>query len=1046
MQPSRLVGFVSAVGCLLSAFPVAAQDVQPFVCSRVDSITADLDPGFGWRASAFHVLGSGSFQGRLERATLDAADGLATNPTDWAALFAAPLGLSDDLGLGYDPELEGPLWIATRPAPAWDLVVQTDRGEVTVRLPDTTGTAFGAAFVVGADGSTWWGDADHDGVAVHDRLGWQEAMAAEHLGRSADDPAPDPGPPPEPGPAPSQGEAGAVTTRAFTVSADGSPVRLGLPDGSSLPDADLRHMLGESFDVLDEGSSVGSTAWRGATGRAFPLEARAQDLSDCSGWPEVSVEPGVLAVDPAMGRFAFSAGDTQREVARRAHFHQHWNAPNSLLVDGDLLYLTIGESDASLVVVDISDPAAPRLQGKGHAGWAYGVTLTESHVHVRNRDGIATFARPVEGDVEWLQYLEMSNGRPSTLRLRDGRLEAFHTDAITLLDITDPAAPVESDSVALPVDDAVSGTANRGLYAISEDLAIAPVEDLNLMRLYDVAEPLAPIHLSTFLYSDKLVPATSWLLHPDGGALYIGTSSDGLHVTDLSDLAWPWSQVAWRVYDVDPDDPIQPVDTTTGLSLVDGILYESGTYGWVEPDGEPPWDGRTVAYVRAFDVTDPLAPTLIEEWTDDSTRAWLGGFVEADGFQVTVQGAYGLRTVDLAAGTPFDYLGSYHVASQTTEVELIGDVALLTGYSGGGITAVDLSDPDAPEQLSYTHHGLDTYCLGVVDRPDGTWVYSSGKSTVHWFGQEYGEWRYTDMAVHDFTDPSAPVFLGFGESTLHLACDVHGELLVQGCKLWDVSEPAAPELLEDTCPATSEASAPLGDLLVYGVTRYELPGGLFDSGQPTWGATVYDAAIPSAPLLLSFVEVPGAIGGMLSTRLVVRGGVAWFTDGLGAVALDLSDPRQAAILDRVDLSAEVGDPESLDVAGDYLYVQAQHWAMGVFDISGGLSSASAVGIDSTHVAEITRLKGHQLLSATAAGLYLTDVPRSPDVPAGPLTVTWFPADEPPADPAACGDDDDDDSATPAPDCSCDASSEAGGALPLLALPLIPILLLGRRRP
>jgi hypothetical protein len=340
----------------------------------------------------------------------------------------------------------------------------------------------------------------------------------------------------------------------------------------------------------------------------------------------------------------------------------------------------------------------------------------------------------------------------------------------------------------------------------------------------------------------------------------------------------------------------------------------------------------------------------------------------------------------------------------------------------------------------------------VADRADGTWVYSSGKSSVPWFQQAAGEWRYTDLAIHDYTDPAAPGFVDFGEDTLHLACEVHGDLLVQGCKLWDVSEPAAPVLLEDTCIATSEASASLGSLLVFGVARYETSGALFESGQPGFGATVYDTAVPVAPVLVSYVEIPDAIGGMLSTRGVVRGSVAWFTDGLGAVALDLADPRPAQVLDRVDLSADLGDPESLDVAGDFLYVQAQHWAMGVYDISGGLSAASPVGLDETHVAEVTRLKGHQLLSATAAGLYLTDVPRSADAPAGPLTVIWFPADEPPADPSACGDGepgDDDDSATEAASCACRSDLGRGAAasfLPSLTFLAVLIPLLMRRRP
>ena len=525
-----------------------------------------------------------------------------------------------------------------------------------------------------------------------------------------------------------EGAAGAASARAFTVSSDGAPVRLGRPDGSSLLPEELPWALGDAFDVLDEGASVGSTAWKGPTGRAHPSRAEAADLSDCAGWPDVEVEPGTLAVDPGRGRFAFSAGDPGRAVAPRSHFYQHWNIANSLLVDGDRAYTTIGESDASFVVIDISDPARPERVAWGNAGWGYGVALAEGYAHAWGRGRVTTFELPAEGELEPTQILEPSRGRPSAVRLRDGRLEAFFSTGITLLSLEDPSRPAEGEGADLPIEDAVSDAPNKGLWPLSDDLAMAPVDGWDLVRLYDVADPLAPIHLSTFLYSGKGTGVSSAVLHPDGSALYLGTTSDGLKVVDLADLEWPWAEVAYRAYDVQPDDPPQWADTTAGLTLVDGVHWETGTFGFAEPDGASPWDGRARNYVRTYDLADPLAPVLLDEWIDEgSPGGWLGSFVQADGFQVTVQWNYGLRTVRLEED-PLAFLGGYPMASQSTEIELAGDIGFITGYSGGGITALDLSDPDSPTELSYMHHGLDTYCLGVADRADGTWVYWSGKS------------------------------------------------------------------------------------------------------------------------------------------------------------------------------------------------------------------------------------------------------------------------------------------------------------------------------
>lgn len=440
-----------------------AQDAAPLVCQAVTNLQTDLDGGFGHRAVAFHWLDRGGFQARLEKATLDAAEGFAANPTDWPALFTGTLGLADDLGQSYEPEIEGPLWIATHPAPAYDLSVTTDRGTITVRLPDTRSTRFGASFAVAADGATYWGDADHDGVVVADRLTWQEALVAEHLARGADDPTPDPGAPPDPGPTPSEGTAGAASTRAFTVSPDGAPVRLGRPDGSSLPPEELPWALGEAFDVLDEGASVGSTAWKGETGRAHPLRAEAADLSDCAGWPDVAVEPGTLAVDPGLGRFAMSAGDPDRAVAPRSHFYQHWNIANSLLVEGDRAYTTIGESDASFVVVDLSDPTRPERVAWGNAGWAYGVVLAEGYAHAWGRNVLTTFALPAEGEREPTQVLVPTQGTPRAVRLRDGRLEAFFSDGLSSATSVGGGSAHVAEITRLKGNQMLSATAN-GLY------------------------------------------------------------------------------------------------------------------------------------------------------------------------------------------------------------------------------------------------------------------------------------------------------------------------------------------------------------------------------------------------------------------------------------------------------------------------------------------------------------------------------------------------------------------------------------------------------
>ena len=1051
MQKLRII-WISLVLGLLSPATSFAQEVSPFVCGAVDGMSTDLEPGFGCRVAAFLWLNGDSRLDRVSLGTLDAATGFTTNANDWAGDFAYGFGLDDDMGLGYDPESEGPLFVATVPCPAHDLTVSTDRGEVMVRMPDTMATRFGASFVVAEDGATYWAEADHDGIAYWDPHGWATALTGDHLARGADEAAPEPGTPTDPGPAPVSSEAGSMSARAFTAASDGSPVRLGDPDGGSLSEDDVPFAFGSWFDVYDAGDSVGTTSWQGPTGRGYPLQARYQDLSDCAGWPDVEVLPGALAVDPRFGRFAFSEGNPDQEVAVRSHFYQHWNSPYSLVIDGEYAYINIGESDASLVVLQIHGPDDIELVGKTSTGWSYGLLLVEDHAYVRRRGGItvADVADPIDPVVT--SELELSWSTPNNVFFHGDQVVATFADALCTLDTTVVAEPAEDECVELPIEDELPDWGNDWFGPISDTLGMAKVTDGDLLRFYDISDPLAPVHLSTVLYSGKGLPPGASVMHPDEPVLYLGTAGDGLKSVDLTDPSAPWVEQVYRAYDVDPDDDLQRADHTTHVIVIDGSLYESGHYGWVDPTETAPWDGAFLSFVRKYDISDPLAPVLLEEWQDDTYPGYLWGWVEHEDYVVAVQQGWGIRTLD-ATADPTNFLGDYKIAGQTTEVELAGDVAFISGYLGGGITAVDVSDPDEPTEMGYIHHGLDTYGLGLKHTAGGTWVYSSGKSTVWVFGDD--EWRYTELTVHDVTDPTDPRFVTQADGTIHLAVDVHGDLLYGANKLWDISDPEAPVILHEGSIGGGEAAAPVGDHLVYGSGRGATGGSVFESGEDTFTARVYDVGIRVAPMLTGWTDVHDASGGPLTTNVVVRGDVAYFTTGSGVVAVDVSDPCAPTVVDAMGDPGcpEGADVEALDVAGDYLYTNCQHWISYVHDISQGLSGAQEVGVVDTHVNEITRLHGYQMLTSAANGLYLIDVPRSPDTPAGPVTVSYHVADEPPGDPADCGDDDDDDDVSDDDDtviedddCSCDASGLGGqGTLTVALIACVGLVFVMTRR-
>jgi len=294
--------------CAIAADSAYADSTPLQLESRIIGMETTLPPEAGYHLSLCHIHPAS--EACLELAALDAVEGLAVNPTDWAMNLGGPI----------DSEIV----VVTDPQPPHDLLITWEDGELTVCLPDTRGASHGASFAVSDDGSTWWLDLGHDGLLVGDRSSVSEAMQERHLGRSCDEPADD-----------WQAEerrAERVEIEVTVESERAYQLALSLderqylawPDGSPLELDDLGRALGEAFGLEDDGVAVSGTSWAGRTGRAEPLRAVAATLDDAGGWPEPEVVPGTVAVDLERGRLAFSGGSVSSDFQPLGHYHTHW--------------------------------------------------------------------------------------------------------------------------------------------------------------------------------------------------------------------------------------------------------------------------------------------------------------------------------------------------------------------------------------------------------------------------------------------------------------------------------------------------------------------------------------------------------------------------------------------------------------------------------------------------------------------------------------------------------------------------------------------------
>ncbi len=896
----------------------------------------------------------------LERAALDADQGSLINPTEWSTVLGGTIGTE--------------LVVATDPQPAQDLRIAWGDQELTACLPDTQHTSHGASFAISDDGSSWWLDEGHDGSMVGDRVSVSEALQDRHLARSCDE-----------GPGTWQAVDGAAERVDISVTAEserafqlalqlGEGQVLAWPDGTPLLAEELGAALGEAFGIEDEGVPVSSTHWAGTTGRAEPLRAVTAALDEASGWPEPTVQPGILAVDLELGRVAFSGGNTSNDIQLLGHYHTHWGGGHFGARWGDLYAMVLGESDASFILVDISDPSAPNLASVTDCGWAYGAVRYEGYAYVYARDGlhvvdIADPAAPEHRDTIAFDL----GGYAVSAQLQDDRLVVSTKTAWAVLDLSTPASPTVLFEGELDLD---LGEGDQ-LWFPGDGWGYVWSSLTETLEALDFEDPYDPQRILSLVPTEEPVPIGG-VLH-DGDLLFTALWGDGVAVFDISEPDRPTEVFHYETYPFPPMYDEEAKDTALCLTLNEDRLYVAGQYGFGED--LDPQQGIVQSYLQVFDVSDPDAIHLEREHVEagvyvrpvrldvEGDRLWL------------FDGSHGLRIADLSTHGSFGWEGSYTAVGMGVDVVVHQERAWMSQYLGGGVHVIDVSDPSAPASAGYVHDGRDAYGLAVTD---GRWLHWGGKLTRPWYDQD--EWFYVDLNTWDLVDEQSPVFSAVSDGYPHMGLDHHGDFLSAGAQLWDLEDPGAPVLVYESETMGGQHAARHGDYLVYGTGRSDLSWPPESTGEDApMVAAVWDVANLAAPTLVALVTVPDASTPFI-TNTVVRSGVAYFSDGVQVNALDLADPRTPTLASRLTLQSS--SPGGLDVLEDYLFLQDEYGPLQVYDLSLGLESASLLGEVLTTYTRKTVVEGEVAYTPAANGLYMIRVPRSTQAPAGSVTA-WF---------------------------------------------------------
>jgi hypothetical protein len=457
----------------------------------------------------------------------------------------------------------------------------------------------------------------------------------------------------------------------------------------------------------------------------------------------------------------------------------HVGTVRSLAIVGDRAYVATGA--ASTGIIDLSDPAHPALAGSV-PGESYAVAASGALLFVGNSLGeLSLFDTSVQ-PVTLLSRTSLWTSKVfAAARIQDIEIDgarayvSFQGDT-EVVNVADPRRPVAEgrvDSDGFDPDLEVTGAL----------AVIADGSGLDVYRLRD-GTPTHPCGLATVPFKGN--PDRYYHPTPIGdAALWVQAS---VAITDST------SMLTTRFFDLtDPGDPrvsgtfekvVRHADERDGL-LVGGLTdlltidvtdpgrprglaqmpLDGTLQGGVILDGDIAWmgwrHGGSSPAVRAYDISDPLHPSLVGEV----------GLGPADLTAIAIRGDRlyvgsadrTLAIVDISDPTAPVLTDTLPTTAYPASIAVDGNHLWVTAYAAG-IELRDTSNPDNPAI--------------VATRPLPSWNQAGARSVVARNGLAYVATQYGGVVVVDGSTPDLPVVGSLyvpGESTF---LGIVGEMLV----------------------------------------------------------------------------------------------------------------------------------------------------------------------------------------------------------------------------------------------------------------------------
>ena len=806
------------------------------------------------------------------------------------------------------------------------------------------------------------------------------------------------------------GQAFQISETAFKFDPNGRDVQLAKSDGTPILPSEVEEIFEdqEGFSILAGELSITSQFYGGSTGFEAQKRVVFQDLSDEAGWPDIHVIPNTVAVDPRFGRFKFTDGDENPpEVVGSVPLH--WGSPYRGAKRGDYYYLCNGESDSSLLVIDVSDPTNPQLASMGDAGWAYHIAFIDNYAYVTGtHSNLHIFDISDPYNISKTGVVNVPYGGKVGRVLKQNNLMYVPqmNNRIYEYDITVPSAPVYLRYITL------AGQTGEWIPILHDNYAFIfekSVESTPIMRIFNISDLDNVSLLSTTEVSDEPVYifTDETMVIFEGPLMYLVIGGDGLKIFDLSN---PGNPTLLGQYEKIPEMPPnwRLKDTHQGIALSGNYIYIAGHLG--TESTRFGYNAETNnGFVFVIDVTDPSNPVLINEFLKDEDFTDFSDIKVENQIAYIVDINFGLRIVDLSDNPPsFPIIGGYRSAGEGSDVYVYGDYAYVAQNLGGGVSIIDISNKSNPQFISYYHAGFDAWSIKGLKNEA---VYVTGP----WVGNSPRGGRFSippPIHVVDVRDPANPRLVKKLDGYFSFNPLIYDSLLFTNDAVYNVSNPFDPVLFWNPFvpgrPFPTNFIADIFRLAAYPLHMrgdYLYRAGYFSFGSNPWDRhfafTVVNIADFSNATIEGLIYIP--LGKDRPTsNLVFRSDYAFFPAGVGngLQIVDISNPEAPIHLGEIS-SDDVGKSlQTVDMDGKYLYTQ-NYWPWHkIFHISEIESNPEgSLPIKIKHkVAEMdlfyswrTRINGDYAYNVALNGLNIIDIPRGSEAPPAPLLVNYYPA-------------------------------------------------------